>query len=177
MPYKIKVSTLDEANQVVNLTSTPNPILMQDFDDVQSIFGVAEGTVTIYNVVIGSDFDTVTFSDVRFIAYLMQQDASVVACTSCTFNIYDVSQPNWTENLLYTAAGVAQPNNYFYLTVPESTLGIVLDGGPTIMIEAVILRSGKTYKYRIYANQLGSYESIVRSRRELAITNAIKIKD
>ena len=156
MGFKIKAMTIDEDCQFLKLT-TQNGVILHEGDDVQTIMTLGEPTIN--TVFIGGEFDTTTFSDFRLVGYLMKNNSSVLSAASCSFSIFRVDQPNWIETPLYTAAGVLQLNNYWYVSIPETTLGVILDGDPTLMVEATIVSFGKTYKNRVYLNQIGIFDS------------------
>lgn len=167
MAFKVNVMTIDDDCQFLKLTLKNNTIL-HDTDDVQTILKLSEDDVN-FNVFIGGEFDTTDFSSVRFTGYLMQDNSTVLTASSCTFNIYSIGSPGWVETLLHTQAGSIQGNNYFFADISETTLGILLDGDPTLMVEAVIVRLGKTYRNRVYLNQLGIYDSFFKLKRQVNI--------
>lgn len=167
MAFKINVMTVDEDCQFLKLT-LKNTTILHDEDDVQTIMKLSEDDVT-FNVFIGGEFDTSDFNSARFTAYLMQDNNTVLSASTCTFNIYSVGSPGWVETLLHTQTGSVQGNNYFFADITEATLGVLLDGDPTLMVEAVIVRLGKTYKNRVYLNQLGIYDSFFKLKRQVNI--------
>ncbi len=114
-------------------------------------------------------FDTGDFNSIKLAAYLFNSyDGSIAAGASCTFNVYRVSVSGWTETLINTFTGVAQPNNYFYIDIPLSSLSPAeLDGDNTLMVECVFTRLTDTYRDRVYLNHLGSFGSIIKLKNKV----------
>ena len=171
MGFKIRVQTHDEDAQMLKMGVNSQFILQDDQDDAQLIFKL--GDPVSYNVIIGGEYDTSDFNGIRLTAYMMQNLSTVLTATSCTFSIYKVNQPGWTESLLYSTSGTVQGNNYFFADITDSNLTVTPDGDPTFLVEASIVRQGTTYKNRVYLNQLGIYGSLFKVKQDvefLAIT-------
>lgn len=165
--------TIDEDCQFLKLPLI-NQVILHEGDDVQTITNLS-GEIVTNSIFIGGEFNTATMDGIRLAAYIMQNNTTVLSSSSCTFNIYKITTPNWTETLLYTTSGSVQLNNYFFASIDEATLGLLLDGDPTLMVEAVMVRLGKTYKNRVYLNQLGIFDSYLKQRRQLNIIQASEI--
>ena len=52
-----------------------------------------------------------------------------------------------------------------------------MDGDTTLMIEGVAIRSGVTYRDRIYVNHLGVYDSIIRLRNAVDFLDITKLDE
>lgn len=176
MPFQIRAFNNNEDVQTLK-TKFENTTLLFNEDYIQTLI-IPGGATVEYEVKLGMEFDDEDFDGVRLVAYLMKNNTTVVVPTSCVFTLYEVSQPNWVETSIFTGSGVLQGNNYFFLDVPSSSLtGSELDGGPTLLLEACIVRLGKTYKNRVYVNQLGIYDSFTRLRRRVRVVETEKKDD
>lgn len=164
---QLKVDTLDR-------------YLVNDSEDWYFLFGPNSEILNSNQVIkIAAEFDVTDLSSVRFIAYLYNpNDGSVDNAATCTFNIYLVNQPGWTESLLLTQAGALQLNSYFFTDIPTASLSpAILDGNSTLMIEAVITRLSDTYRDRVYINSLGVYDSIIRLRNDVDFLEITKLDE
>lgn len=121
-------------------------------------------------------FDDSTFTNLKIIAYLYdQQNSSIGNAASCEFKFYRISGTDWTETLILTQNGTQLSNNYFYLNPANSTLApIDFFGADSLMIEATIIRSGITYRDRIYLNHLGIYDNVTRLRQDVQFLDLTK---
>jgi hypothetical protein len=125
---------------------------------------------------IAAELDTDTLNNIKLSAYLYDpRNGSIANAATCTFKVFKISAPNWTETLITTLSGSQLVNSYFYSNPTISSLvGTNLDGNTTLMIEATILRSGVTYRDRIYVNHLGVYNSILRLRNDVQFLDLTK---
>jgi hypothetical protein len=125
---------------------------------------------------IAAQFDTDDFSSIKFAAYLFNTaTGSIDNAGSCTFKIYRVHPPDWSESLIVTIPGSQLSNHYFFSDVLSTSLSPAeLDGDSTLMIEATMVRLGQTYRDRIYVNHLGVYDSIVRLRNDIEFLDITK---
>lgn len=128
---------------------------------------------------IAAELDTNTLENLRFTAYLYNPVTKTAdPATDCTFRVYLVNQPGWTESLLSTFAGSPQSNQYFYADILNSSIpSASIDGDSTLMIEAELNRLGKIYTDRIYVNHLGVYDSIVRLRNDVEFLDITKLDE
>jgi hypothetical protein len=126
-------------------------------------------TASVLSLKVAAEFNTVDFANIRLTGYLYSPAAGTISSMgSCVFNIYKVTTPNWTEQLITSVAGTDTPNSYFFAEIPTSVfIPSEMDGGPTLMVEAVSTRLGDTYRERVYVNHLGVYDSIVRLRQDV----------
>lgn len=120
---------------------------------------------------LAAQFDTTTLDKIRLVGYLYNPTTgSIDNAATVSFSIYkvqDITNPKWEDNFIVTIPGVLQSNSYFFAEILTSSLpGTSLDGDTTLMIEGVSVRSGITYRDRIYVNHLGVYDSVVRLRQE-----------
>lgn len=125
---------------------------------------------------ITAKFDDNTFTNLKVVAYLYDtQNSSIGNAASCDFKFYRISGTDWTETLILTQSGLQLSNNYFYLHPDTSTLSpIDFYGADNLMVEATIIRSGITYRDRIYLNHLGVFDNITRLRNEVDFLSLTK---
>lgn len=151
--------------------------ITNDMDDWQFLFG-PNSVLSASNQIIKitARFDDSTFSNIKVIAYLYdQQNASVGNASSCEFKFYQITTPNWSENLIITLNGTQLANNYFYLNPTVASLSpINFFGGDTLMIEGTITRLGITYRDRVYINHLGIYDNVTRLRQDVEFLDITK---
>ena len=151
--------------------------IVNDVDDWQFLFGPGSALSNSTQIIkIAARFDDNTFNNVKFIAYLYDQsNASVSNAATCVFKIHQVQLPDWTDILVLTVSGTQLPNNYFYSTqVLSAFSSIDFLGGDTFMVEATIVRSGVTYRDRIYVNHLGIYDNVTRLRQDVDFLDITK---
>ena len=154
--------------------------IVNDVDDWQFLFGPNSSLTNSAQIIkIGAKFDENSFDNLNIIAYLYdQQNASVANAGTCVFKIYQITTPDWTENLILTTLGTQLANNYFYSTPTLSTITpIDLYGGDSIMIEATIIRSGTVYRDRIYLNHLGIYSNVTKLRQDVEYLDITKLDE
>lgn len=153
------ISQLDDDIQVLRVDHARR-FVQNDATDWQFLFnGQSELVPNVLILKSAGQFDTTDFDSIKLAGYLYNQSNGTVSAGSvCTFNIYRVSPSLWTETLLGTFVGVLQPNNYFYIDIPMSSLTPAdLDGDNSLMVEVVITRLATTFRERIYLNHLGIY--------------------
>ena len=146
----------------------------------QMLFGPNSSLTNSSQIVkISAQFDPDTLNNIKMTAYLYEpKNGTVAAAGNCSFRIFKVSAPSWTETLLTTLSGSLIPNNYWYVNPTLATLPTVnFDSGDTIMIEATLVRSGVTYRDRIYFNHLGVYDSILRLRNDVEFLDITKLDE
>ena len=149
-------------------------------NDWQMIFGPSSSlTNSIQILKLASEFDTDDFNSVRFVGYLYNPVGGTVDnAASCTFNIYKVVPAGWQETLLATVPGTVQFNHYYFADVDLADLiPAELDGDSTLMIEGVVIRSGETFRDRIYVNHIGVYDSIDRLRKDVDWLDISKVDE
>lgn len=125
---------------------------------------------------IGAEFNKEDLNSIYFTSYLYNQNTgNVDVGASCIFNFYKVTNPNWSETLIFSTLGSLLPTNNFYSNVNLSNLpGIDFEGGDVILVESIITRFGTTYRERAYINHLGVYDSIIRLRQNIDFLNITK---
>jgi hypothetical protein len=146
----------------------------------QPLFGPNSALTASAQVVrLGLEFNKTDLDSIYCTAYLYNQvTGNVDNAASCTFRIYRVSNPNWSDTLIYTGAGAILPNQHFYLEIPLTSIPTAdLDGGDTLMVEAVIVRAGSTYRDRRYVNHLGVWDSILRLRNDVEFLDITKVDE
>lgn len=149
-------------------------------NDWQMIFGPSSSlTNSIQILKLASEFDTQDFNSVRFVGYLYNPVGGTIDnAASCVFNIYKVVAPGWQETLVATVPGTVQFNHYYFADVDLSDLVPAdLDGDSTLMIEGVVLRSGQTFRERVYVNHIGVYDSIDRLRKDVDWLDISKVDE
>lgn len=155
----------------------PSRYIVNDMDDWQFLFGPnSELTNSAQIIKIAARFDDTTFDKIKVTAYLYDtQNASIANAANCSFKIYKVNTPDWTETLITTLSGSQLPNSYYYINPTISSLtGVNLDGGDTLMFEATIVRSGTTYRDRVYVNHMGIYDSFIRLKHQVQFLDLTK---
>ncbi len=151
--------------------------IVNDVEEWQMLFGPNSTLSASSQIIkIAARFDDSTFNNIQFTAYLYDQsNASVYNAATCTFAIYQVQTPDWTDVLMTTVNGTQLSNNYFYSTQTLSTFPTIdFLGGDTLMIEATIVRLGVTYRDRIYVNHLGIYDNVTRLRQDVQFLDVTK---
>lgn len=149
-------------------------------DEWQFLFN-PNSTLSASNQIIkiAAKFDDDTFSNLKVIAYLYdQQNASVGNAATCEFKFYRISGTDWTESLIDTQYGAILSNNYFYLNPLTTSLSpIDFYGADSLMVEATIIRSGITYRDRVYLNHLGVYDNLTRLRQDVQFLDITKVDE
>lgn len=146
----------------------------------QFLFGPNSTFTTSTQILkVSAEFDKDDFNSIRFIAYLYNPASGTVSNTATvTFNVYLVTTPQWTEQLVSSFSGTQIYNSYFYADVLTSALSSIdFSGGDTIMIEAVATRLGETYRDRIYVNHLGIYDNVDRLRKDVEFLDLTKLDE
>lgn len=154
--------------------------ITNDIDDWQWLFGPNSFLSSSKQIIkIGAQFDTETLEKIRLVAYLYNTThGSIDNAATITFNIYkveDLTNPKWNDTLLLTIPGIQQSNSYFFNEANLS--GIDLDGEITLMVEAIALRLGVTYRDRLYVNHLGIYDSILKLRSDVQFLDLTKLDE
>lgn len=126
-------------------------------------------TSSTYSLKVAAEFNKTTLDTLRITGYLYNQVGGTVGVGStCTFDVYLVNSPNWTEQLIHSVIATPTANSYFFSDIPTSLLtGVDLFGGDTLMIEVLILRLNESYRERIYINHLGIYDNTRRLRNDV----------
>ncbi len=148
-----------------------------DSEEWQFLFGPNSSLSTSTQVVkIAAKFNEDTFDNIQIVTYLYDtKNATIANSTDCTFTIYKISAPDWTETLVTSLNGTQLGNSYFYINPVLSTLTPVdFQGGESIMVEVSMLRLGITYRDRAYFNHLGIYDSVIRLRNEVQFLDITK---
>lgn len=151
--------------------------IVNDMDDWQFLFGPNSSLSTGTQVLkIAAEFNKDTFDTIRFTSYLYNSaTGSVDSAGSATYNVYLVTTPDWTEQLVTSFSGTQLTNQHFFANINTSSLTPVdFFGGDTIMIEAIMVRLGVTYRDRLYVNHLGIYDNAFRLRRDLDFLDITK---
>lgn len=154
--------------------------IINDSNDWQFLFGINSQLSTSSQIIkIGAKFDENTFDNLNLTAYLFDpQNGSIANAATCTFKIFQITTPDWTENLITTVTGTQISNNYFYNTTALSSISpIDLYGGDSVMVEATIIRLGVTYRDRIYVNHLGIYSNVTKLRQDVDYLDVTKVDE
>lgn len=127
---------------------------------------------------IHAKFNTDTLDNIQLTGYLYDaKNAGVGNAASCSFKIYKIESPDWTETLITTISGTKLSNNYYYTNPTTNSLGLDFIGSDTIMIEATLTRLSETYRDRVYINHLGVYGSIVRLKQDVEWLDISKLDE
>lgn len=180
MPITRKLLAQDNEDCQQLKVDTLDRYLVNDSEDWYFLFGPNSQLINSNQIIkIAAEFDTNDLDSIRFIAYLYNpNDGSVDNAATCTFNIYLVGQPSWTETLLLSQSGTIQFNSYFLSDISVNSLApATLDGDSTLMVEAVITRLGDTYRDRVYLNSLGVYDSIIQLRNDVDFLDITKLDE
>lgn len=151
--------------------------VVNDTNDWQFLFGPNSAfTETGKLLKVAAEFNKNTFDSIRFAAYLYNSSFGTISSIgTCQFNVYLINTPTWTEQFVGSFAGSQIFNSYFFLEVPTASLTpIDFFGGDTIMVEAVAVRLGVTYRERIYVNHLGIYLNAFQIRQDVDFLNLTK---
>jgi hypothetical protein len=146
-------------------------------EEWQFLFGPDSSLSNSSQVVkLAAKFNEDTFDNIQIAAYLYDPKTNSIAnATSCQFDIYSVSPPNWTETFLSSVSGTQLPNSYYYANPTLASLGSLdFFGGDTLMIQATIVRLGITYRERIYVNHLGIFDNVSRLRGDVEFLEVTK---
>lgn len=149
-------------------------------NDWQMIFGPSSSLTNSVQVLkLAAEFDTADFNSVRFVSYLYNPVGGTIDnSASCTFNVYRVAAPGWTDTLITSFSGAILSNHYWFADVNLSALlPANLDGDTTLMVESVIVRSGETFRDRQYFNHIGVYDSIDRLRKDVDFLDITKVDE
>lgn len=151
--------------------------IQNDSKNWQMLFGInSELTSSTQVLKLGAEFDKDSFEQIFLTAFLYNQSTgNVDNAATCTFKVYKVVNPNWTDNLVYTNSASLLPNQHFYLEVPlASLIGVDLDGGDTIMIEATVVRAETIFRDVLYVNHLGIYGSHISLKNKVQFLELTK---
>lgn len=173
---KIVAQDTNEENQWLKFDSNTRYIVNDD-NDWQFLFGPNSAFSTSSQILkIGAEFNKDTFDTIRFAAYLYNQATGAVDnAATVVFNVYLVTTPNWTDQLITTFNGSQIGNNYFFADINISALTpIDFYGGDTILVEAVATRLSQTYRERLYVNHLGIYDNAFRLKQDIEFLDISK---
>jgi hypothetical protein len=176
---RLLVAQDQEQNQVLNADNRKR-FLVNHVHEWQFLFGPNSALSNSVKVLkLAAELDTSDLASIRLAAYLYNPvSGSIDNSASCTFKIYRVTTPAWTDDPIHTVNGTLQYNNYWLADVLMSSIPSAnLDGDTTLMIEAVVTRLGETYRERIYVNHLGVYDSIVRLRNDVEFLDITKLDE
>ena len=180
MPVSRRLVAQHAEDSQVLRTDNRRKFIVNDIADWQFLFGPGSELSSSTQILkIAAEFDTQDFESIRLAAYLFNPVTGAVDnAATCTFKIYLVTTPNWTETLLTTVTGVQLGNTYFFSDLNVSALvPAELDGDSTLMVEATVTRLSETFRDRAYFNHLGVYDSIVRLRNDVDFLNITKLDE
>ncbi len=179
MAVRIVVAQSQKENQILKMDANSRYIINEE-EQWQFLFGPNSSLTNSSPIIkIAARFDDDTFTKIKLVSYLYDSRAtSIVNAASCTFKIFKVNLPDWTETLVTTINGTQLTNNYFYINPDTSTL-TPLDffGGDTMMVESTIVRLGVTYRDRLYINHLGIYDNVDRLRKDVEFLDITKLDE
>jgi len=147
---RILIAQDSEDNQILR-TDNRKRFIINTCHEWQMLFGPNSVLTNSSQVVkIAAEFNINDLDSVRFIGYLYDPiSGSTAAASSCVFHIYRVVNPSWTDNLVFSSSGIELANSYWYSDISLSSLAPAdLEGGETLMIEAVLVRVGETIRDR-----------------------------
>lgn len=173
---RILVAQNQEENQILRVDYTKR-FINNHSEEWQFLFNPNSALTSANRILkIAAEFDTSDFTSIRMAAYLYNiVSGAIDTATSCTFNIYKVETPSWTDTLLLSQSAAEIYNGYWYLDVLNSLITPTnLDGDTTLMIEAFVTRNTETFRDRIYVNHLGVYDSIFRLRNDVDFLDITK---
>jgi hypothetical protein len=179
IPRKIVAQCNDDENQWLKVDHASR-YLVNDDDDWQFLFGPNSSLNNSTQVLkLAAQLDTSTLDKIRLVGYLYNPtNGTIDNAASVLFKIYkvtDVTSPKWDDQYITSVSGAFQSNNYWFADILVSALtGTSLDGDTTLMIEGISVRSGVTFRDRVYVNHLGVYESIIRLRNDVVFLNLTK---
>lgn len=182
MAVRIFVAQNQDENQILKFDH-PSRYIVNEGSEWQFLFN-ANSTIdnSAQTLKTWAQLDTNTLDKIRLVGYLYNNaNGTIDNAASCQFKIYnvkDITTPKWDDQLLTTVNGVLQSNNYYFTDVLISSLiGTNLDGDTTLMIETTMVRSGTTFRDRVYVNHLGVYDSIVRLRADVEFLDLTKLDE
>lgn len=179
---KLIADISSEDSQILKMDSI-NRYIVNSNNDWQFIFNAnSEFTNSVQILKIAAEFDTDNLSKIRMTAYLYNTtNGTIDNASSCSFKIFRVEKlvdPRWNDNLVTNISGTQDSNSYYFADIDTSSItGANLDGDTTLMIEATIIRLGRSYKDRVYINHLGVYDSIVRLRQDVEWLDLSKLDE
>lgn len=159
----------NDENQWLKVDSRKR-FVQNNSDCWQFLFGPnSELSTSTHILKIAGEFNKETLDTLRLAAYLYNQvDGTIGSISTCTFNVYLVNSPNWTEQLVYSTVASPTANSYYFSDISTNLLvGVDLFGGDTLMIEVIAVRLNETYRERIYINHLGIYDNARRLRNDV----------
>lgn len=180
MAISRKLIITDDDDQCWVKVDHASLFILNETDDCQTVFGPnSELSNSAQIIKIAAKFDDDSFDNLKITAYLYdQRNANIANAGSCEFKIYKVSNPDWTDVLIGTLPGVQLSNSYFYSNPILSSFPTVdFLGGDSLMIEATIIRSGVTYRDRVYLNHLGVYGSVIRLKQDVEFLELTKLDE
>lgn len=180
MPVSRRLVAQHSEDSQVLRTDNRRKFVVNQMSDWQFLFGPnSELSSSTQILKLAAQFDTQDFESIRLSAYLYNPvTGGVDNAATCSFKIYLVTLPNWTEVLLSTESATQVDNNYFFKDILVSSLTPAeLDGDSTLMIEATVTRLSETLRERIYVNHLGVYDSVVRLRNDVDFLNITKLDE
>jgi hypothetical protein len=173
---RILLAQDSEDNQILR-TDNRRRFVINTCPEWQMLFGPNSLITNSSHVVkIAAEFNKDDLNSVRFIGYLYDPImGSTAAASGCTFSVYRVVNPNWSDNLVYTVSGTVLSNGYWYADVPVGSLSPAdLEGGETLAIEATLTRLSDVMRDKVYINHLGIYDSIIRLRQDVDFLDITK---
>lgn len=181
MPITRKLISQDAAedNQILKMDSLKRYIV-NDTAIWQFLFSPnSDFTASEHIIKIAAEFDTEDLDSVRFTAYLYNPNSGAIASgATCSFSVFKVSSPGWSDVPVTTFSGTLLGNSYFYADLSlSSLLPFDLDGSQTMMIEATITRLSYAFRDRIYINHLGIYDSFLRLKQDVEFLDITKLDE
>lgn len=180
MPISRRLVAQDTiSNQYLKVDHSSRYIVNMSID-WQMLFGPNSSLSSSNQIIkISAQFDAGSFDNLKVTAYLFdQRNGSIANAANCSFKIFKITDPDWSETLLTTLSGTQLPNYYYYIHPTLSTfVGLDFLGGDSIMIEATIVRLGVTYRDRVYINHLGIYDNVFRLRQDVEFLDATKLDE
>lgn len=181
MPISRKIVAQDnsEENQWLKVDHSSR-FIQNSGPEWQFLFGINSAlTPSDFVLKLSAKFDELLLGTIKMVGYLYSpSNATIGNLSTCTFKVFNITIPDWTEVLIDTFSGVQLSNSYFYSNPTIADLApSILNGASSLMIECTATRLGVTYRDRVYFNHLGVYDSIVNLKRDINYLELTKVDE
>lgn len=122
-------------------------------------------------------FNTLSMNGIQISGELLNHGKAVSSIIT-GFNVYSVSETDWSETLVGTSLASETAHGFFTAYMSQATLGSnELSGREVYRIECTANRLRKSFKKHIYFNHLGCFDSINRLRQYADQINTLKVDE
>lgn len=122
-------------------------------------------------------FNTLSMNGIQISGELLNHGKAVSSLIT-GFNVYAVSETDWSETFIGTALAILTGGNFYSAYMSQSTLGSnELSGREVYRIECTAYRLRKSFKKYVYFNHLGCFDSINRLRQYADQINILKVDE